>query len=197
MPNIGFLPINFSTFFLAYGTASGSPGPLERKMPSGFMPKTSSADVAAGTTLTRHPASAKLRRILYLIPKSYATTKYRGLRKDPFWERLPLVFCFAALRFLYPAASSHIPSPNRRPARTLHLEPNRVPRDRARPSLWLQALQDWNSLSRLRLPGNHDRADGAPASACRRFEYQQSRAVSCNCEAAGPRANCSAPVCNP
>ena len=34
------------------GKASGSPGPFERKMPSGLSASTSAADVEAGTTVT-------------------------------------------------------------------------------------------------------------------------------------------------
>jgi len=49
-------------------------GPLDRKMPSGFMASTSSAACAAGTTVTRHPADVSRRRMLCLMPKSYATT---------------------------------------------------------------------------------------------------------------------------
>src|SRR6516165_9668160 len=84
MPKIGFLPIKFRTFSLAYGTASGSPGPFERKIPSGLNASTSFAGVEAGTTLTWQPASAKLRRMLYLMPKSYTTTENIGESSDPF-----------------------------------------------------------------------------------------------------------------
>ena len=49
---------------------SGSPGPFETKMPSGFNAKTSSACVPHGTTVTRAPITASCRRMLRLIPKS-------------------------------------------------------------------------------------------------------------------------------
>ncbi len=60
----------------------------------------SSAEVVAGTTVTTHPAAARLRRMLRFIPKSYATTRKssspsRGRRASvPFstgtrWEARP------------------------------------------------------------------------------------------------------------
>ena len=51
-------------------TAAGSPGPLDRKMPSGFIASTSAAGVSAGTTRTRQPLATRLRRMLRLMPKS-------------------------------------------------------------------------------------------------------------------------------
>ena len=48
----------------------GSPGPLERKTPSGFMASTSSTGVCAGTTVTRMPRSTSMRRMLVFTPKS-------------------------------------------------------------------------------------------------------------------------------
>ena len=59
---------------MAYVIAAGSPGPLERRIPSGFSFKISSAFVFAGTTLTSHPDSIRHLKMLYLIPKSIATT---------------------------------------------------------------------------------------------------------------------------
>ena len=53
---------------IAYGTAPGSPGPLERKMPSGFSASTSAAGVGAGTTFTRKPDATRWRRMLRLMP---------------------------------------------------------------------------------------------------------------------------------
>ena len=43
-------------------------------MPSGFMSSTFCAGHAAGTTVTLHPADVRRRRMLCLMPKSYATT---------------------------------------------------------------------------------------------------------------------------
>ena len=53
-------------FSIRYGI--GIAGAVGKKMPSGFIANTSSAGIAAGTTFTRHPASARLRRMLNLIP---------------------------------------------------------------------------------------------------------------------------------
>ncbi len=55
-------------------SAAGSPGPLERKTPSGSSAKTSSADVPAGTTVTV-PNSASWRTMVALTPKSKATMR--------------------------------------------------------------------------------------------------------------------------
>ena len=56
-------------FSIAYVTAAGSAGPLERKTPSGLSARTSSAGVLAGTTVTfAHDASE--RRMFVFTPKS-------------------------------------------------------------------------------------------------------------------------------
>lgn len=44
IPKIGLRPNNARTFSIAYVTAAGSPGPFDKKMPSGFNAKTSSAE---------------------------------------------------------------------------------------------------------------------------------------------------------
>ena len=49
---------------------AGSPGPFERKTPSGFIAKTSLAEVEAGTTVTRQPDCENSRRLFILTPKS-------------------------------------------------------------------------------------------------------------------------------
>ena len=49
---------------------AGSPGPLDKKMPSGLRANTSAAAVRAGTTVTRQPRLASMRRMLRLTPKS-------------------------------------------------------------------------------------------------------------------------------
>ena len=48
--------------------AAGSPGPFERKTPSGASAMTSSALAVAGTTVTLQPAFARSRRMLRLTP---------------------------------------------------------------------------------------------------------------------------------
>src|SRR4030095_1100610 len=78
MPKIGTRPRSPRTDSIRYGTPSGSPGPLERKTPSGFRARTSAAGVDAGTTVTSHAAARSWRRMLSLIPQSYATTLNRG-----------------------------------------------------------------------------------------------------------------------
>ena len=46
--------------------AAGSPGPFDRKTPSGLWANTSSAVAVAGNTVTSHPADAKQRKIVRL-----------------------------------------------------------------------------------------------------------------------------------
>ena len=70
MPNSG-LPV--SSIARITGTAyspvaAGSPGPLDRKNPSGASAITCSNEAVAGTTDTRAPASARLRKMLCLEP---------------------------------------------------------------------------------------------------------------------------------
>ena len=48
--------------------AAGSPGPLDRKTPSGWWRRMSSAVAVAGTTVTRQPAEARQRRMLRFAP---------------------------------------------------------------------------------------------------------------------------------
>ncbi len=48
--------------------AAGSPGPFDRKMPSGSCAITSSKVDVAGSTVTRAPASARLRKMLRFEP---------------------------------------------------------------------------------------------------------------------------------
>src|SRR5258707_576114 len=66
MPNTGFFSISSRITGTAYSpVAAGSPGPLERKMPSGLSARISAADVCAGPTVTRQrlPASRRSRQI--------------------------------------------------------------------------------------------------------------------------------------
>ena len=63
----------FSSTSLIIGTAyspvaAGSPGPFERKRPSGSWASTSSAVAVAGSTVTSQPAEARQRRMLRLAP---------------------------------------------------------------------------------------------------------------------------------
>ncbi len=60
------------------GSAAGSPGPLDKKIPSGSIPSTWSAGVDAGTTVTV-ANTPNWRNMASLMPKSYATTRYGPL----------------------------------------------------------------------------------------------------------------------
>ena len=70
MPNTG---MRVSSSALIVGTAylpvsAGSPGPFDRKTPSGFNARISSAVAVAGTTVTSQPQSLSRRRMLRLMP---------------------------------------------------------------------------------------------------------------------------------
>ena len=74
MPNIGILFVLSSLMHsIAYLQGSGSPGPLERNTPSGFIAIISAAVVLAGTTITLNPLSLSIRKMLCFTPKSIAT----------------------------------------------------------------------------------------------------------------------------
>ena len=51
-----------------FPVAAGSPGPLDKKIPSGLCARTSSAELEAGKTITSQPADARHRRIFRLAP---------------------------------------------------------------------------------------------------------------------------------
>src|ERR1700731_4227170 len=71
MPNTGFFSISARITGTAYApVAAGSPGPLERKMPSGLSARMSAASVRAGTTVTVQPSPASWRRRLRLMPEA-------------------------------------------------------------------------------------------------------------------------------
>jgi hypothetical protein len=70
MPNTGRFSISSRAASTAYVQGSGSPGPFERKMPSGANARASAAVVVAGTTVTSQPAAAMLLRMLRFMPKS-------------------------------------------------------------------------------------------------------------------------------
>ena len=63
------------TFVDGVGRAAGSPGPLERKMPSGLVASRSAAGAAAGHDVTSQPCSARQRRMFHFMPKSNATMR--------------------------------------------------------------------------------------------------------------------------
>ena len=59
IPKIGVLPINSRIVLWAYSSGSGSPGPFDRKTPSGSSLSISDADVSPATIVTRLPREAK------------------------------------------------------------------------------------------------------------------------------------------
>ena len=67
---MGLRADEFADFGDGSVSGSGSPGPLERKTPSGLRARTSSAVVEAGTTVTSQPEVTRRRRMLCLMPKS-------------------------------------------------------------------------------------------------------------------------------
>ena len=74
MPKTGTRPTRSATAAAGPGSAAGSPGPLERKTPSGSSARTSSAVVAAGTTVTV-PSVVSRSTMVAFTPKSKATTR--------------------------------------------------------------------------------------------------------------------------
>ena len=64
-------------FPIATETAPGSPGPFDRNTPSKLPPAISDAGVFAGKTVTSQACSPSRRKMLNLIPKSYAATRKR------------------------------------------------------------------------------------------------------------------------
>ncbi|MNL29472.1 hypothetical protein D3C87_1511550 [compost metagenome] len=70
MPKVGMsvLMISWITGTAYSPVAAGSPGPFDRKMPSGFSARMSSAEVWAGTIVTLQSRPVKRRRMLRLTP---------------------------------------------------------------------------------------------------------------------------------
>ena len=64
------------------GKTDGSPGPLERKTPSGFKAKTSSAVVAAGTTVTEKPFCRRRRANLRSSDASHIARTPLGVNAE-------------------------------------------------------------------------------------------------------------------
>ncbi|CPU54331.1 Uncharacterised protein [Mycobacteroides abscessus] len=78
MPNSGILRSNTARVTeTTWSAVAGSPGPLDRKTPSGASASSSSGLIEAGTTCTRMPRRAKLRGVLVLMPRSRAATVNR------------------------------------------------------------------------------------------------------------------------
>ena len=59
---------------VASASGRGSPGPFERKIPSGWASRIASADAEPGMTVTLQPISTRWRRMFHFMPKSRATT---------------------------------------------------------------------------------------------------------------------------
>ena len=70
IPNTGTFPKRARTCVNVSVTASGSPGPLERKTPSGAKARTSAAGVSQGTTVISQPTRASPSRMPRLMPQS-------------------------------------------------------------------------------------------------------------------------------
>src|SRR5690606_30906460 len=80
MPNSGLpVPNIFFVVSTAQGIAAGSPGPFDKKYPSGFHLLNSSKLVSAGKTLTKQFRAARFLSIFFLIPKSSAAILYLAL----------------------------------------------------------------------------------------------------------------------
>ena len=69
MPNTGTRPSRSAMMPIWTDSAAGSPGPLERKTPSGSRARASSAEKSAGTTVTVASASSP-RSMVCFTPKS-------------------------------------------------------------------------------------------------------------------------------
>ena len=65
---IGTRPIRSLAIFVVSFNISGSPGPGESMIPSGFRLNNSSAVVSYGNTVTLHPLASRILRMLYLTP---------------------------------------------------------------------------------------------------------------------------------
>lgn len=78
---IGILPSSSEMAFVAWVAIEGSPGPLERKSPSGWMLSTSrmidAQSKCAGMTVSAQPRFSSSRTSPILIPKSNTATRYR------------------------------------------------------------------------------------------------------------------------
>ena len=69
MPKMGTRPTRSATAAVGPPSAAGSPGPLERKTPSGSSASASPAVVPAGTTVTV-PSVVRRSTMVVLTPKS-------------------------------------------------------------------------------------------------------------------------------
>ncbi|KFC52916.1 hypothetical protein GY12_15555 [Micrococcus luteus] len=62
---------------------AGSPGPLDRKTPSGSTARMPARSVAAGSTCTRMPREARCRGVAALMPRSRAAISAMGSPSQP------------------------------------------------------------------------------------------------------------------
>ena len=97
MPKIGYFPLSSLTSSITGVTSSGSPGPFERKTPSGFIFIISSALVLKGTIVTLQPLALSERIILCFIPQSTATTLNLGFDVLEYQRFLQLTFDTASV----------------------------------------------------------------------------------------------------
>ena len=86
MPNTGFRSISVRITGTAYSpVAAGSPGPLERKMPSGLSARMSAADVCAGTTVTLQRIAGELAQNIALdavVDRNNVEFRRRAFRRS-------------------------------------------------------------------------------------------------------------------
>src|SRR5580700_5360009 len=79
MPNTGTPAVSTpSIASTAYPAAAGSPGPLEKKTPSGPVARICAVVDVAGSTCTRQPRAAIAAGVAALMPRSTAATRYRA-----------------------------------------------------------------------------------------------------------------------
>ena len=93
---MGCFPLIFFIMSITGVTSSGSPGPFERKIPSGFMNSISSAEVSKGTMVTLQPNLLRQRIMLSLMPQSTATTLNFGFEVREYQRFLQLTFSTAS-----------------------------------------------------------------------------------------------------
>ena len=74
-PNMGYFPRSARTSATTGAASEGSPGPLERKIPSGRSASTVSAAVSQGRAITVQPRAFMRRTRFCFMPQSTAATR--------------------------------------------------------------------------------------------------------------------------
>ncbi len=186
MPKIGFLPIRSRTISRRTGTASGSPGPLERKMPSGFMASTSAAGVVAGTTRTRQPAVDEIAQDVALDAEVVGDDE--GVRRRRLADGPPAK----------PAPRAHVPSSHSYGAAQVTSSPGRGRPGSGAPAPCATRLAAIEVQRRQhRLLRAVRRGCAAPARACRCPGCRECRARAGSHRGSAGPASCSAAPSTP